>query len=163
MTWLNVACGHHYFPNWINFDLTPEHEHLDLCADLLALPFPDGVFTKVYVGHTLEHLIWEEIPPALHELQRVMTPTAELMVVGPDIERALRTKQPQWLLDAIIAYDTATGPWCHKWTATGLLTLIAVRTVFPNAVEVPIASVTSPKWANPTTAEWQCAVHVNGV
>jgi methyltransferase family protein len=106
---LNVSSGEHYCPDWINFDLLPQTQ-LDLRADLFHLPFPDATFTKVYAGHTLEHLAWDHIPQALTEIRRIMTPGAELMVVGPDIERAVLTRQPQWLLDAIVIDGPTSGP-----------------------------------------------------
>ena len=154
---LNVSSGEHYCPGWVNFDLLPQ-THLDLRADLFALPFPDETFAKVYAGHTLEHIAWGDIPNALVELRRVMTPDGELMVVGPDIERALLTNQPQWLLNAILVDGPESGPGGHKWTATGLLTLLATCRVFPGAYEVPIETVTRPAWPNPSLASWQCAV-----
>lgn len=154
---LNVSSGEHYCPDWVNFDLLPQ-TRLDLRANLFALPFPAATFTKVYVGHTLEHLAWDDIPAALGELRRVMTPAGELMVVGPDIERALLTNQPQWLLNAIVVDGPQSGPGGHKWTGTGLLTRLAVCPVFPDAHEVPIETVTKPTWPNPTTVAWQCAV-----
>jgi ubiquinone/menaquinone biosynthesis C-methylase UbiE len=161
MNGLNVSSGEHYCPDWINFDLLPQ-ARLDLRADLFHLPFPDATFTKVYAGHTLEHLAWDHIPQALTEIRRVMVAGAELMVVGPDIERALLTNQPQWLLNAIVIDGPHSGPGGHKWTATGLLTLLAVRTVFPQAAEVPVAAADKPAWPNPTTIGWQCAVHAHG-
>jgi predicted SAM-dependent methyltransferase len=158
---LNVASGEHPAPGWVNFDFLPQRQ-LDLRADLFHLPFPDATFDKVYVGHTLEHLDWHTIPAALTELHRVMAPDAELMVVGPDIERALIQHQPRWLIDAILIDGPGSGPGGHKWTATALTTVIAVRTVFPNAREVPVKTVDMPAWPNPTTAGWQCAVQGAG-
>lgn len=154
---LNVASGEHPHPDWLNFDFLPQ-PGLHLRASIFDLPFPADAFPRVYVGHTLEHLPWESIPDALAEVRRVLVPGGQLAVVGPDIERALQTGQPQILLDAILVDGPESGPGGHKWTATGLLTLVAVRTVFPDAVEVPVAAVDRPEWPNPTTVGWQCAV-----
>lgn len=154
---LNVASGTHPSAGWLNFDYLPQ-DGLQLRADVSRLPFPDATFGKVYVGHTLEHIPWEAVPEVLGEIRRVMTVGGRLAVVGPDIERALQLDVPRWLLDAILVDGPESGPGGHKWTATGLMTKVAVQTVFPGAAEVPVTAVDKPEWPNPTTAEWQCAV-----
>ena len=157
---LNVASGTHYAPGWLNFDLLPQ-DQLDLRASIFDLPFPSSSFSRVYLGHVLEHLEWHSVPAALTEVRRVTRDRGTVMVVGPCIERAVKTTQPQWLLDAIVADPPGTGPGGHAWTATEHLTVLAIQAAGLPAQAVPVASVDRPEWPNPSTAAWQCAVRID--
>lgn len=156
---LNLAHGTHPSadPEWLNFDLPWEGViGADVYGDAFVLPFRDGAFTAAYVGHFLEHIPWDLLPVVLAELRRVLRAEAEVAFVGPCIDKAVATGQPDWLLRAIDVLSD--GPGGHKWVATEALTVDAVRAVFPNARAVPVADVDAPEWPNPTTAPWQCAV-----
>ena len=161
---LNLGSGPHYAEGWVNVDL---HDPPDECRPPdgkvsvfdLADQFPEDSFQAAYVGHFLEHLEWSRIPEALDQVARVVRPGGTVMVVGPCIVRAAMTKQPDWLIEAILA-DPRTEPTGHghAWTPTAALTLEAVQSVFPDAFTVPIVSVAKPAWPNPSTAPWQTAV-----
>lgn len=154
---LTVGSGDHYIEGWVNIDRW--REQTDVRCDAYALPFPDDAFDQVYAGHVLEHLSYEDIPLMLHEVRRVLRWDGRFVVVGPCIEAAVRTRQPQHLLEAIIADPTPETPGVgHEWTPTAQLTLAAVQTVFPDAELVPVTSIDKPTWPNPSTVEWQCAV-----
>lgn len=144
-------------PDWVNTDLPWEGvKPPDVWGDAFDLPFPDNTFEAAYVGHVLEHVEWDLIPVFLGELRRVLKTPALVMFVGPDIERARETGQPQSILDAIT--DLNGGPGGHKWVATEALTVEAVERGGFAAVPWPIANIAPPDWPNPTTAPWQCAV-----
>ena len=161
---LNLGSGPHYAEGWVNVDLydpPPECRPADVKASVFELDetFPAASFRAAYVGHFLEHLEWSRIPDALAQIAKVVQPGGTVMFVGPCIVKAAQTKQPDWLIEAILA-DPRVEPTGHghAWTPTAALTLEAVQTVFPTAFHVPIVSVAPPAWPNPSTASWQTAV-----
>lgn len=155
---LNVGSGPHPCPGWVNVD--PYAEHADLRASIYALPLPSESVARVYLGHVLEHLPWDELPRALLEVGRVLRPGGQVMVVGPCLERAVATGQPTWLLEQIIARppDPADPGAAHLWTPTELLTVLALELGGFTATPVPVGTVTRPAWPNTVTDPWQTAV-----
>lgn len=148
-TWVNV--DQHSLPHW------PRPPHVR--ANIHALPFPDATFTTAYIGHVLEHVEWAELPTLGAELRRVLTPDAEVMIVGPALDLAEQTSQPRWLLDDITEDPNRDGSgMTHAWTATVPLTLHAVSLLGLRHIrQVPVSTVTRP-WPNPNCAPWQVAV-----
>ena len=143
-------------PGWVDVDL-PWEGVVDptVHADGFALPFRAKAFGGAYLGHVLEHIEWDRIPIFLAELQRTLTAGSVVAVVGPDVERAVRTNQPPNIISAIVTLSQ--GPGGHKWVATEELTLEALRTSFEVVRAVPVATIRPPTWPNPSTAGWQCA------
>lgn len=160
---LTLGSGTHYAEGWVNFDLYSPGEGFrepDVRGSVFSLPFPDAVFDQVYAGHFLEHLEWDAVPDALLEVRRVCAPGAVVMVVGPCVERAVKTKQPQWLLEAIVAHWGGAPGAGHAWTPTEMLTVQALESskLFETVKPLPVYLVDWPEWPNPSLAEWQCAV-----
>jgi predicted SAM-dependent methyltransferase len=114
----------------------------------------------VYLGHLLEHLRWEDqLLDALTEVRRVTRTGGRVMVVGPDITKAVAQKQPEWLLEAIIGGAPASSPGGHQWVATEGLTVQAMqRGGLCDVTPVDVATVVRPEWPNVSQASWQCAV-----
>lgn len=167
MKLLTVGSGPHYAAGWINLDLNthPDWEPAkggkgqpDIIASIFDMPFEDGEIDRVYLGHILEHLEYEKIPDGLREVQRVIKPGGEIMVVGPCADKAKRLNVPSDLMHAIEAHGFDGTGFGHEWTPTADLTLKIVQVVFPNAKETPITMVSRPKWPNPSQALWQCAI-----
>lgn len=162
---LNVGSGPHYAEGWVNVDLydPPEGSRPpDVKASVYDLhaTFPEHSFRAAYLGHFLEHLVWDEIPVALAQVRKALVPGAAVMAVGPCIIRAARTRQPDWLLEAILAdpRESPTGHG-HAWTPTEALTIEAMKGGgLEDVIAVPIVGVTPPHWPNPSTAPWQTAV-----
>lgn len=156
---LNVGSGPHYAEGWYNVDLYAEDADLQASVYHLTDHLKPESCTHVYVGHVLEHLVWNRIPSALREIREVMAPGGTLMVVGPCILRAVATRQPTHILEAILSdpRESFDGHG-HAWTPTEALTLEAVQTVFPDASLTSVSNVRKPEWPNPDTALWQCAV-----
>lgn len=120
---LNAGSGWQEISGWINLDVCSG----DVRGTVTALPLHDASIHRIYASHLLEHLRYrDELPRALAEFRRVLTPAGELCVVGPDIERAVLTGQPPHLLRSIVSwppgFGDTTGPGGHRWTATGPLT-----------------------------------------
>jgi hypothetical protein len=156
---LNVGSGPHYcpLPGWVNLDL--HHQYApDVKATVFAIPFRDGIFSKAYMGHFLEHLEWESIPDALAEVRRVLCSDAQVVAVGPCIERAIRTNQPDWLLREICQGIEGPGR-VHKWTPTELLTRLALEQGgFVKVRPISLERTLRPRWPNTVPDPWQCAL-----
>lgn len=166
---LNVASGEHptTLAGWVNVDLCWDGVKLPhVYADAFHLPFADRSFDRAYVGHFLEHLWRDEIAAFAAELTRVMRPRGEVMIVGPDIAKAVEQHQPVEIVRAIIGDapdvplgSTIDGPGAHKWIATEALTAKAMRDAgFVDVQPVDVATVTPPTWPNVSQASWQCAI-----
>lgn len=168
MLGLNLGSGEHteigqMCRNWVNVDKYPQRRGAqpDVLADVLeGLPFPDGHFSRAYLGHICEHFGYDdELPAVLREVERVLKSGGELRVVGPCLDKAMAMGENEALLDIIRApkVQTQAKGLGHMWTATTDLTLRALRNVFPNAEEIPVAEVCQPTWPNPSNVGWQCA------
>lgn len=160
---LNLGSGPHYAEGWTNVDMRSEYARPpDVVANVFHLRnhFDRDTFSACYMGHFLEHLSFELIPDAMVQVKKVLAPGAEVMVVGPCIEKCIETHQPEWLLRQVIANADPDKPGAgHEWTPTTLLTRIALwQSGFDQIEEIDIANVAPPEWPNPTTAEWQCAI-----
>src|SRR5437899_9598237 len=77
---LNLACGRHKIPGWVNIDISPQVEP-DVVGDLLKFPWEFGVNDMFYVlnssieeifcSHFVEH-IGDELIPFMDEAWRVL-------------------------------------------------------------------------------------------
>ena len=120
---LNIGCGTHYAEGWVNVDVVylPEHDTTpDVVADpLQGLPFPDGSADRIYLGHVLEHVDWEQVVPFVTEIRRVIAPDGQLMVTGPDakrtIERWVRGEEPDWLLWSVLEHAALFSEGGEGW------------------------------------------------
>jgi SAM-dependent methyltransferase len=160
---LNLGSGVHPAPDWVNVDMNVLDDwQVDVVASVLYLPFTDEVADRAYFGHVLEHLSYlEDAPGALAEAWRVLKPGGELGVVGPAMDLAIETGQPDWLLEAIRMNPDLndTSGLGHKWEANVENTLHLVQFVFPNARVVPVADISRDSgWPNTATASWQVAI-----
>ena len=162
---LNVGSGPHYADGWCNTDILPApcgKRDPDVLADIFDYgnTFQAGSFSKAYIGHVLEHIPFDETVSAVQHIASTVAPGGAVMAVGPCINRALATGQPQWLLDAIRHHpDKPQHPWSHAWTPTEELTLEIMQESGLSEVHVvPIGTVQNPEWPNPSIAGWQTAV-----
>jgi len=116
---LNLGCGSHRHPEWLNADLVPSGPDV-LAVDLRQpLPFSAGSFAAVYSSHVLEHLTPGEARGVLAEMFRVTRPGGVIRVVVPDLEGIAR----QYLatLDEVDATGSSTARWKHRWMIVELL------------------------------------------
>lgn len=155
---LNIGSGPYYMPGWINVDRYAEDA--DVRCDAFAMPLPDDVFERVYMGHFLEHIPLARMPELFAEIARVCEDGALVCVVGPCVIKARETGQPDWLIEQIEANPTPEMPGAgHEWTPTTALTLGAMLSGgLREVVEVPVATVSRPEWPNTVPdAPWQVA------
>lgn len=177
---LHVGSGPHYAEGWTNLDLNtlPEWDKAnggkgnpDIIGSVFDIPLADDSVDKLYCGHLLEHLSIFKAPAAVREMRRVLKPTGEICIVGPCMDKARATKQPQWLLDEIPrGWDAEGSPdgFPHLWTATTELTrLVLVEGGLSNIREVSITEIKMPEWCNtapgipPLAGMWQVAFLAN--
>lgn len=162
---LNVGSGPHYADGWCNTDILPAPKGTrdpDVLADIFNYgeTFKPGSFDKAYIGHVLEHIPLDLTISAVQHIASTVKTGGRVMVVGPCIDRAIATGQPESLLDAIRYHpDKPQHPWSHAWTPTEQQTFdIMDAAGFIEVQIVPISTVTKPEWPNPSTSEWQTAV-----
>jgi len=178
--WLNIGCGTWRAPEpWINVDVVDNDEvHPDVLREPgEPLPFGDGTASKVFAGHVFEHMAWPELPAFLIDLARVLEPGGELLVVGPDVFRAIRRwkdgGEPWEIVTTVLEHTYNHGfetvdQWPnarHWWNCeeTRLVTLLEGSGLF-GSVKVldppphPIDRDGIPGWPVVGFAPWQCAV-----
>jgi predicted SAM-dependent methyltransferase len=157
---LNIGCGEFAQPDWVNTDITQNKEvRPDIICSALDLPFDDGFFDAVYVGHILEHIPEADVAKALSEVYRVLATGGSMACVGPDIEKAeaLQCSPP-----IIAGIHGGAGRWetdRHYWLPTDAsITKVMVEAGFTDARPVPIASLQGTHWPVVSYAAWQHSV-----
>ena len=160
---LNCGSGPWYCPGWMNIDRYAEDA--DWSGDVRKMPKTwRSKFERVYMGHFLEHIPFDEIPTLFKEIFRVCKHGAEVVVVGPAMDKGLETGQPDWLLKQMgksSDEDLLAMPGAgNAWEATTELTLEAMRLGGLTGVEeIDIDSRVYPEWPNRNAHRWQVAAH----
>lgn len=150
---LNLGCGEFYAEGWTNVDCHPVKK-VDVVAWMSNLPFPDCCASQIYCGHVLEHVYEEDLAETLKEITRVLSPLGELLVVGPDINRA-RDRDTK---KAIIG---GAGRWPgdeHRWICSEKKMLEHLTKVF-EVLPFPVSQVDAVKWPIVSHVYWQFAIH----
>ncbi|MBN1953651.1 MAG: hypothetical protein JW900_01265 [Anaerolineae bacterium] len=140
---LHLGCGLVHRPGWINVDRYAAAA-ADVLADVLRLPFGDGVAQAVQADQLVEHLGYVATTYAFYEWARVLALGGTLVVETPDREETLR---------AALARETSVDarPWLlgaeqqgmgHRYLfAAAELAALAAQTGF---VEI---EVTTESWS----------------
>jgi len=124
---LQLACGSHALPGFINIDWR-ETPATDLLCDIRRLPFPEGSVTEIQCYHALEHFNRKEAEQAVAHWASLLAPGGKLILEVPDFaglaERYLSERDPQ-LLAYVFSSDRFVGD-VHKWgyTAASLKALL---------------------------------------
>lgn len=88
---LNVACGPHVLPGFVNIDLRASHRDVVALDCRRPLPFTFDSIAGIRAEHFFEHLEpREEVPLFLAECRRALASGGVLRVIVPDAERFLR-------------------------------------------------------------------------
>jgi predicted SAM-dependent methyltransferase len=88
---VNVACGPHVAPGFLNLDLEPCDPSVVHWDCRRSIPVGGGRAAGVRVEHFVEHLeAREELPAFLADVHRALRPGGVLRVIVPDAERYLR-------------------------------------------------------------------------
>lgn len=160
---MNLGCGEYYVPGWHNVDHDgsphPADERLDLTG---PLPWEPGTVTRAYLGHVLEHLTVADGVKLLTRLHEVTAPGGDVMVVGPDVNRAERMHaagelDAEWL--RLVKEGGRRWPGDeHRWHCEpDTLTDMLRQAGWTWVQEMPVTLVPDI-WPLVDRAEWQCAV-----
>jgi predicted SAM-dependent methyltransferase len=166
---LNVGSGEHPCPgDWVNLDLRWHGVKVGprmVYADAFVLPFGPETFDRLYLGHLMEHLWWQDIAAGkCDEFWRVAKPGAEVVVVGPCLHKALELNEPKFILEAIVGGGDSgwliEGPGSHKWIPTEALTAKAMMLAGLVEVEpIDVGTIHFPQWPNAAPqARWQACL-----
>lgn len=171
----NIGCGPHLAPSpWVNLDcISNDIIHPDIVVDDPMYPlakFNDA--ERVYCGHLLEHIQWEHVDSFVRGIHQSMSDGAQLMVVGPDVKRAIK----QWHgglqdWDTVVASmegasafyeDHYVAPlWMgarHQWNCTEDRLIYLLEPIFSKIEPLPIQSSFLDDWPVVSRATWQCVV-----
>lgn len=152
---VNLGCGEYKADGWVNVDcyagVAP-----DVVAELGRLPFDDGEADQIYAGHVFEHVAMERLPMVLLEVARVLASDGTLMVVGPDLDRALAS-WPE-VVDEIKSGPSGSWPGAaHLWDCRESLMLQVLIDAGFEAAPLSIEAVPSA-WPVVSRIGWQFAI-----
>jgi predicted SAM-dependent methyltransferase len=173
--WLNVGCGPHRVEGWWNTDrVSCCHHHPDeVVWDDDPFPYADGTFDRAYLGHVLEHVPWDwRLTKLLAELQRVLTPSAEVCAVGPDVRRTIDAyagksgHRPGWqAVEAAMEWpydhmpDSDHHGFAHAWNCTeDRLVRLMLWAGFVDVEPVALKDRRLDRWPLSGRSPLQCAV-----
>lgn len=155
---LNIGCGDFYAQGWTNVDQVKIDggPQPDVIASAEKLPFRKSSTTHVYAGHVLEHIALEDIPAVLKEFDRVLRKAGLLMLVGPDLDRALQSYPG--MVDAIRNGGCRWEGDKHLWESTETKTLEILRENGWTVTAIPIEDVDEDVWPVVSKIGWQFAI-----
>lgn len=100
---LNLGCGQFKLPGFINIDVNP-NVNPDVCDNALhyVAKLTDQSVEEIYMGHFIEHLIYEDIHFLMDQIKRVLRPDGKLLITVPDAQKAITLYnagllRPKWL------------------------------------------------------------------
>lgn len=91
---LNIGCGSHREPGWLNADADPGAELQIAVRAGEPLPFVDGELEMVFSEHFLEHLSYDDGVHFLRESARVLRRDGVFRVSCPDLDVILGLLRP---------------------------------------------------------------------
>jgi SAM-dependent methyltransferase len=97
-------------PEWdeVRLDISPEVQP-DIVASMTDMAMVEtGTMDALYASNTLEHLFLHEVPIALAEFLRVLTPQGHAVLSVPDLQAVAKLVAEGKLLDAM--YMSPAGP-----------------------------------------------------
>jgi hypothetical protein len=161
---LNIGCGNHYAQGWTNVDVAYNDQvRPDIVADVTqGIPLPDGCAERIYVGHVLEHLDQADVVVALTECRRLLAPGGQMLVVGPDCDRAdIMLRHRQLTAEEHRLVVEGAGRWAsdvHLWRSTPELTAEAMRAAGFEVAESTVQHVSfDGSWPVVSAIGWQFA------
>lgn len=160
---INLGCGDRYADGWHNVDHAGSPHRRDETVDLTGpLPWPAGTIQLAYAGHLLEHLTIDQCVWLLAELRPCMATDGQLLVVGPDLDRA-RTLAAAGVLDVTLeSLQFGAHRWPgdeHQWECTpGLILDMLEATGWSGVHEVSMHDVGAVWPVADRRPVWQCAV-----
>lgn len=116
-TFLHVGCGLSHKANttegfntddWeeVRLDIDPGVKP-DIVGSITSMPVPDASVQAVFSSHNIEHIYAYEVPDALQEFKRVLTPDGFVVIICPDLQTICAMVAEDRLLDT--AYVSSMG------------------------------------------------------
>jgi len=160
---LNLGCGDQYAPGWVNVDFGSPHPK-DLEVDLTGeLPWAPLTIERIYAGHVLEHLMPQQCVALLTRLLDCTVPGGQLLVVGPDLDRAQAMADAGTLIDITLGeLRDGAGRWSgdvHHWECTPGKIIDMMRDAGWCEVSEVYMHTVPPDWPIAYRGPaWQCVV-----
>lgn len=170
---INVGCGPFRAPSpWVNVDVIHLDGHIEpdiVVPSMWPADWDLTGFTKVYMGHVLEHIQWERVPEFLQQVLDKCEDGAEIAIVCPDITRFLarwKAGTLEWedvagALEHHLSFQPA-GTWDgarHQWNAYGKrLVDVAIHAGLANVREVTVHPAELDGWPVTSFVDTQCCV-----
>lgn len=93
---LNIGSGDHPLPGWWNTDLNPCHPSITQLDATQRFPFNDGIFSRVFSEHMIEHVPYAGGLAMLRECNRVLEPGGRIRISTPNLN---------FLIDLVRRFD----------------------------------------------------------
>lgn len=156
---LNLGSGYYPASGWTNVETDRERGYpgVDLYCDVADLPYDDASVEQIYAGHLCEHLPLAKLVRGLQEWRRVLNPGSQLLLVVPDIDRAIARREDWDLLDRICT-SNFPPPAGHAWTCSLPVLRHFAEVAEFSCAEVPIEAVSDAEWPIVAHDAWQSAL-----
>jgi len=82
---LQIGCGPHILPGWLNTDLRPGPQAVFLDASE-TFSFPDCYFDYAFSEHVIEHLNYETGARMVSEIFRILRPGGRVRIATPNLD-----------------------------------------------------------------------------
>lgn len=109
---LHLGCGNTHLENHINIDWR-KTSATDVVCDIRKLPYPDDSVSLIATYHVIEHLSRHDLPKALKEWHRVLSPGGKLLIEYPDFDELVKKylDGDEKQLDGIFALQRFQGDY----------------------------------------------------
>lgn len=86
---VNLGCGTHIIPGWINVDNSIGFDSKDFKAgDARAIPLESNSVNYLLCDNVLEHIPMSDVPVVLFEIRRVLKVGGRAIIIVPDFKNA---------------------------------------------------------------------------
>jgi len=90
MQYVNLGCGDHYHPDWVNIDIVSNNPRIIEYDLRKGIPLPDQSCDVVYHSNIIEHFRRHDALVFMKECFRVLKPGGIIRVATPDLEEIAR-------------------------------------------------------------------------
>lgn len=170
---INIGCGpFRASAPWVNVDVTYIEGHIEpdvVVPSMWPADWDLTGFTKVYMGHVLEHVQWERVVDFIKQVLDKCVVGAEVCIVGPDIMKFLSLWKADMLEWGDVAgaienhtsfqpagtWDGARHQWnCYEQRLLDVVTHAGLESVTP----VPVTEGQLGDWPVTSYVNTQCCV-----